>query len=139
MATEVLNGLDPRSMQLVQKLALYFAVDLEESEITFDCLERAEALVQYRNAVRKYLEPIEADNQLGRLQQEILRELKQNGGKMRYRDLCRNMGNNRYGTDLWRSAYTGLRKEEMITEWHPKTLSNRLTHMVGIPKVDEED
>ena len=137
-AVRILNGMDPRSMQLVQMLALYFAVDLQEDCITPDCLERAEGLVKYRNAVRDYLEPIEADNQQGRIQKEILRELKQAGGKLKYRDLCLNMDYGRFGTYVWKTAFTGMLEARMIVQWDEQTPSGRTAHWVGIPKVEDE-
>jgi hypothetical protein len=138
-ASNILNGKDPRSMQLVQMLALYFAVDLEEDCITIDCMERADALVKYRQEVRAYLEPIEADTVQGRVQKEILRELKQAGGKLKYRDLCRNMDYGRYGSDFWRAATVGMVKTGMMVEWNERTPKGQKAHWIGIPKPEDDD
>jgi hypothetical protein len=142
-AVKLLSGMDPRSMQLAQMLALYFAVDLEEdgerlTEITPECVERALALTKYRNDVRAYIEPIEADTVLGRIQKEILREIRQAGGKVKKRDLQRSMDHQRYGSDLWRSAYIGAIKEQWIVEWEEVTPAGRKSRMVGIPKEQED-
>ena len=143
-ATALLEGMDPRSMQLVQMLALYFAVDLKEdgqhlTSITPDCLERAYTLVEYRNQVKKYLEPIEADTVQGRIQKEILREVKQNGGKMKHRDLCLNMDYGRFGTDIWKSALKGMLFVDppMLVQWEEVSEAGRKVHMVGIPKSED--
>lgn len=143
-AQSLLNGMDPRSMQLAQMLALYFAVDLQEEgqhslTITPEALERALALVQYRNAVRAYLEPIEADTVQGRIQKEILREVKQAGGKIKYREMCRNMDYSRFGTDVWKNAIKGMLLVDppMLIEWAEATENGRKVHMIGIPKSDD--
>lgn len=138
-AAKTLNGLDPRSMQLVQMLALYFAVDMEEDCITIDCVERAEALVKYRQEVRAYLEPIEADTIQGRVQKEILRELKQAGGKMKYRNLCLNMDYGRFGSDFWSAAIGGMFKTKMLVQWDERTPKGQKAHWVGIPKHEDDD
>jgi hypothetical protein len=108
------DGLDPRSIGLVENLALYFAVDLGLDEIDSDCIERAKALVEYRNGVLAYLDPIEAETLQGRLQQEIIRELRRNGGKMPYRELCRNLHANRKGTRFWNDSIVGLAQDGQI-------------------------
>src|SRR5208283_3285053 len=90
---KLLAGMDPRSMQLVQKLALYFAIDLQRDGIDGDCVKRALALVDYRNAATRFLDPPEADNELGRLQMGVKRTLRRNGGRITYRELCRRMDN----------------------------------------------
>lgn len=51
---------DPRSMNMVYKLALYFAVDLGRKSIDIECLERAVDLVKYRNQAIAHIAPIEA-------------------------------------------------------------------------------
>ena len=145
-AFALLSGMDPRSMQLAQMLALYFAVDLQEdgerlTMITPECLERALTLVAYRNDVRKYLEPIEADTAQGRIQKEIVREVKQAGGKMKYRDLCRNMDYGRFGSYIWKQAISGMLTIDppMLVEWNEKTTKGRTVHFVGIPRQEDED
>jgi len=96
-------------------------------------------LVDYRNQAAKFLEPIEAENQEGRLMKEILRELKQNGGRMSYRDLCRNMEYNRYGR-LWGTAYGVLKNHGDIVEfWEQRTPGKRKTGMVGLVLHDPDE
>lgn len=131
-------GLDPRSMELVQKLALYFAVDLGRTEIDSDCVRRARALVDYRNQAREFVAPIEADNVEGRLQKEVIRELRQHGGKMPHRDLCRNLDYARYGTSVWRKAFYGLVNDGTIAQFQEsRTPGKRKTEMVGLLKRDD--
>jgi hypothetical protein len=134
------KGMDPRSMDLVKKLALVLAVDLGLDVIDDDAVERACALVAYRNQAAAYLAPIEADNVEGRLQKEILRELRQNQGKLSYRDLCRNLDYGRYGTRLWKSVYQGLVGHGETVEFDEiRTPGKRATRMVGLVKHDEDE
>lgn len=137
-AQEALKGLDPRSMELVQTLSLYFAVDLKETEITCECIERARALVDYRNSVAAYLAPIEALNEQARLQKEIRRELQRNRGQMRYRDLCRKLSYQDYGIDVWNRAMLGLvNSGELIVFYVTTPGAKRKTHMIGLAKQDD--
>jgi len=125
---------DPRSLDLLVKLSLYFAVDLGTMVVDDDCVERARALVDYRNQAAKFLEPIEAENQEGRLMKEILRELKQNGGRMSYRDLCLNLDYSRHGR-LWNTAYDLLKSNshgDVVEFMERRTAGKRKTRIVGL-------
>jgi hypothetical protein len=133
------SGMDPRSMALVQVLALYFAIDLGLGAIDSDCIGRAMALVEYRNQVAAFLAPIEADNKEGRLQKEMIREVRQSKGKISYRDLCQNLDYTRHGLFEWGRAYKGLLGEKILVEFHEqKTAGKRAIRMVGIPLYDGE-
>jgi len=123
---------DPRSMQMLLAFALYFAIDLQRDTIDSDCLERARKVVEYRNRAINFLAPIEADNEQGRLQQEIMRELRKSAGKMKYRDMCRNMHANRCGTDRWNAAYFGLVKSGIIADFNEKTKSGQMCRMTAL-------
>jgi Bifunctional DNA primase/polymerase, N-terminal len=129
-------GLDPRSQQLLQALALYFCIDLRKDEVDSDCLERAKALIEYRNQAIQFLAPIEADTQLGRVQKEIMREVRQHRGKMSKRELCRNLDYTSYGSDLWNNAYKGIvyPKGDILMEWEERSPSGRTMKMVGLIK-----
>ncbi len=136
------KGMDPRSMTLVQNLAVAFAILLEYDTIEDDSIERALALVDYRNRATRFLEPIEADNLQGRLQKEIIRELRQNSGRMRHRDLERNLDIKRYGMDVWNRAYKTMlpqgNDEGTIMEWREETTpGKRATRMVGLIKHED--
>jgi len=137
-AAELLAGMDPRSMQLVQKFALFFAVDLGLDEITGGCLERARALVDYRNQAMDFLSPLEADNEQARIQLEIRRMLRRHKGKMSTRELCRSLEYERFGMDKWKWAYKGLVDFEEIIEFTEKTESGQTRKMVGLRKWDED-
>ena len=131
---------DPRSLDLVKKLALYFAIDLGLGVIDEDCVERARALVDYRNQAAKFLQPIEAENAEGRLMQEIRREIRQHGGIMSHRELCRNMNADRAGR-TWDLAYRLLKDAgtQAIVEFYAEqTPGKRKTRMVAI-KIDDDD
>jgi hypothetical protein len=134
------EGLNPRSLDMLKKLALYFAIDLGLDVIDDDCVERARALVDYRNQADKFLEPIEADNIEGRLQKEIMRELRQNRGLMTYRELCRDLDYSRYGSKLWKGAYWGLVNHGDIVDFkEARTAGKRKTRMVGLVKHSEDE
>jgi hypothetical protein len=129
---KLVSGMNPRTMQMLFALSLYFAVDLQREKIDSDCLQRAKALVDFRDQGLKFLAPIEADNEQGRLQQEILRELRQNKGKMPYRELCQELNAGRVGTERWKSSYWGLVGEKYIADFKEKTASGQTAHMVGL-------
>jgi hypothetical protein len=135
---EAVKDLEPRAMELVQILALYFAVDLKEQEITNECVDRALALVKFRNDVIEFLAPIEAANELARLQKEIRREIRRNNGQMKYRDLCRKLNYQDYGSDLWGRAMVGLIKQGDVFEFEvPTPSAKRKTHMIALAKQED--
>lgn len=127
---------DPRSIGLVERLALYFAIDLGLDVIDGECLDRAIALVNYRKATLAYLDPIEAESRQGRLQQEITRELRRNGGKMPYRRLTRDLHADRKGTYFWKDSIKGLELEGVIAvrEAKPGKGSDQRPKMVYLLK-----
>ena len=137
------SGMDPRSMAMVQKLALGFAILCGYDFIEDDAIERALALVKYRNQTAKFLAPIEAENPQARIQMEIERELRQNGGLMTYRKLCRNLHYDVIGADMWNRAVKTMLPSQFddgrIWMWEeqlkPKT---RKTKMVGVIKHDDD-
>jgi hypothetical protein len=132
-------GMDPRSIDLAQKLAVYFAIDTGASVIDDEHVERAIALVNYRNQAAAFLSPIEADSKEGRLQKEIIRELQQNCGKMSYRALCKNLDYQRYGMFEWDRAYKGLIRAEIVCEFfESRTPGKRDTRMTGLVKQEDE-
>jgi DNA primase RepB-like protein len=88
--------------------AMGFAVDLGRDTIDDDCKRRGIALAEYDLATKAKLRPISAENKEGALQQEIVRMLEDAGGQMGYRELCREMHSNRYGTTVWGRAMQGL-------------------------------
>jgi hypothetical protein len=129
---KLVSGMNPRTMQMLFTLSLYFAIDLQKEKIDSDCLKRAKALTDFRDQGLLFLAPIEADNEQGRLQQEIMRELRQNKGKMPYRELCQELHAGRVGTDRWKYSYRGLVEEKYIADFKEKTASGRTSHMVAL-------
>lgn len=128
----IANGMNPRTMQMLFALALYFAIDLKRDKIDLDCLTRAKELVAFRDQSIRFLAPIEADNEQGRVQQEITRELRQNKGKMKTRDLIKELHAERYGTDRWKAAYWGLVKEGVIADFSEKSKSGQTCRMTAL-------
>jgi hypothetical protein len=134
------SGLDPRSMDMVKILSLYFCIDMGADIIDSDHIERAMALVTYRNQAAAFLAPIESESKEGRLQQEILRELRQNKGKLSYRELCRSLNFGHVGMFEWSRAYKGLITERLTVEFNEqRTVGKRQTRMVGLRKWDDDD
>ncbi len=103
------RGLDARGLAAAEWFALYFAVDLGLSVIDSECVDRARALADYRRDTLAYLDPVEAETFQGRIQQEIIRELRRNGGKQTYRNLHHNLSGRAMGSGVWDNAFNGLR------------------------------
>lgn len=133
------SGMDPRSMDLVQKLSLYFCIDMGDPVIGDDHVDRALALVAYRNQAALFLAPIEAENDGARMQKQIVRELRQNKGKMRYRDLCRSLDYTHIELWKWNRIFQGLVSEGLIVDFQEQTTTGkRPTRMVGLAKQEED-
>ena len=127
---------DPRSMNMVYKFALYFAIDLGLDEIDEDCISRALALVEYRQKAVAFLQPIEAKNDEGRLLKEILRELRQHGGKMTRREFSQAMHPEEYGSRVWTTVYKGAVAGDYIREFTEPGARGQIKKMVGLVKGD---
>jgi hypothetical protein len=127
---------DPRSMNMVYKFALYFAIDLDLESIDSDCIKRALALVEYRQKAIAFLQPIEAKNDEGRLLQEILREIRQRGGKMTRREFAQNMHPEQHGDRMWNNVYQGAIRADRIREFTEPGTRGQIRKMVGIVKDD---
>jgi hypothetical protein len=97
-----------------EKWALYFAIDLGLTEIDEDCVERGIAMVVYEEAVKKYLDGFEANNEEATIQNNVIRLLKKNKGTMFARDIERKLNSSRYGTFVWSRAFYGLEKNKYI-------------------------
>lgn len=133
------SGMDPRSMDLVQKLSLYFCVDMGDTVINDEHVDRALALVAYRNQAALFLAPIEARDDGARMQKEILRELRQHRGKMRYRDLCRALDYTSVEVWKWNRIFQGLINEGLIFNFEEQTTpGKRPTRMTGLVKQEED-
>jgi hypothetical protein len=109
------NRLGNRAGIRVEKLALYFAVDLGKSEIDESCVERALAVARYEVQIKKYLKTF---NQTpgGVLQGEIVQFLRKNGGTVTERELNREIHPERLGSFLWDRVYGGLIRAGWIAE-----------------------
>jgi hypothetical protein len=132
-AMEIIN--DPRKQGVLEKFALYFAVDLGLKSITKDCVMRACKIVDFAIQSAAFIKPIEAENKQGALQQGILRMLRMNNGTMSHRDLCREMDYTRHGTWEWDNSYKGLIKHGHIIEFQRRS-TRRPIHMVGLLQED---
>jgi len=130
---------DPRAMNMVYKFALYFATDLGLSEITEDCVTRAIALVEYRQRAMEYLQPIEAKNDEGRLLKEMLRLLRQHGGKMTRREFNQLMHPEDYGLRFWNMVYKIAIQENWIREFTEQGKRGQTRKMIGLVKQSVRD
>lgn len=112
----VINRLGNRTAHRVEKMALYFAIDMGKAEIDESCIERALAIANYELAVKKYLAAFESTTKEGALQGEIIQLLQRNGGTVTTRELDRVMHPERHGTFLWSRVYGGLINAGWIAE-----------------------
>jgi hypothetical protein len=124
---------DPRARAMVSDFALYFAVDLGRETVDLDCWSRAVELVQYRQAAIAFLKPIEAKNEVARLTQEIVQEIRQHGGKMTRREFTQSMQPTRHG-DTWNKAYRLLVNWSMIREFEEPGQRGQVKKMIGLVK-----
>jgi len=127
---------DPRSMNMVYKFALYFAIDLGLDEIDEDCIARALALVDYRQKAVQFLQPIEARNDEGRLLQEMVREIRQHGGKMTRREFVQNLNAQHYGDRFWKTVYYGAITADHFREFVEPGARGQTRKMIGLVKDD---
>lgn len=111
-----INRLGNRVENRVEKMALFFAVDLGRDEIDEGCIERALAIANYELGVKKYLAAFESTTKEGALQGEIIQLLQRNGGAVTTRELDRALHPERHGTFLWSRVYGGLINAGWIAE-----------------------
>ncbi len=133
-AMEIVN--DPRKQGVLEKFALYFAVDLGLKSISRDCVTRACKILDFVIQSAAFIKPPEAENKQGALQQGILRMLRMNNGAMSYRDLCHEMDYTRHGTWEWGNCYGGLVKNKHIIEFQRRS-TRRPIRMVGLLKQED--
>lgn len=126
-----------RGAGLVEKIALYFAIDMDKTEIDESCMERALAIVKYGMSVKKYLKTFESRTQEGALQQKIIHFLRQHGGATDERDLNRAVHPERYGTYMWGRCYGGLVQSGWISETGEGTKGN--PKQIILMRLPEED
>ncbi len=127
-----------RNIGLVEKLALYFAIDMGKTEIDESCVERALAIVKYGIAVKKYFKTFESHNRESDLQQKIIHFLRSKGGAVEERDLHRVMHPERYGTFMWGRSYQGLIQSGWIAESGKGTKGEpKQVILMRLPEEDE--
>jgi hypothetical protein len=105
-----------RGADRIEKMALYFAVDLGKDSIDDDCLERAVDVMKYETAVKKYLAVFEATNTEAMIQNHVIQVLQRNSGRLGLRELERSIHPAKYGTSVWTKAFRGLVTGGWITE-----------------------
>ena len=107
---------------------MYFAIDLEKDEIDGDCVERALALIEYEQAVKKFLRIGQSDAETpeARIQGEIRFQLQQNDGTMLWNDLFKKIGQ-RLGYTAWEKALGAMK--------HAGEIRLTGTGVKGSPKV----
>lgn len=103
-----IGALGNRTMHRVEKMALFFAIDMGKTVIDDSCIERAIAIAKYELAVKKYLNAFEAKTAEGALQGEIIQYFQRNNGVSTVRQLNRALHPERHGTTAWNKAYGGL-------------------------------
>lgn len=134
------GGMTARQQGRVQKLALYFAVDLDKTEIDEDCIKRAAALIRYEMAVKERLSVPDAKTKEARVQMEFMQELKLNGGKMARAEVHNRLKPSKWGTTLWANSYLGLIKNGWIKESGAGTKGDPvIIELLRDPAVKEEE
>jgi hypothetical protein len=127
-----------RNAGLVEKIALYFAVDLDKDEVDESCIERAVDIVKYGLAVKKYLNTYESLTKEGDLQQKIIHVLRRNGGAVTERELHRAVHPERYGTFMWGRSFGGLVSSGWIAETGDGTKGKpKQVVLMRLPEEDE--
>jgi hypothetical protein len=137
MMENVINRIGNRTAHRVEKMALYFAIDMGKDEIDESCVERALAIANYELAVKKYLAAFESTTKEGALQGEIIQLLQRNGGAMTTRQLERALHPERHGTFLWARVYGGLVNAGWIAE--TGTGAKGSPKQIVLRKLPEED
>jgi hypothetical protein len=109
MLDNIVRRMDDRQEQRVERLALALAVDLGRDEIDDDCIERAIAIVDYEQAVKKYLKTFETQTKEAQIQMEIIGHLMRNNGVDLQRNIERNLHPvEQWGTFIWSRSWQGL-------------------------------
>ncbi len=112
----VIGKIGIRGASRVEKLSLYFAVDLGRDFVDSECIERAIAICKYEIAAKKYLRTFESSSREGTIQNEIMQTLQRNSGAMPKRELERIVHPIRYGVSIYNQCYYGLQKNGYIAE-----------------------
>jgi hypothetical protein len=135
---EKIGKIGVRGASRVEKLSLYFAVDLARDTIDNECIERAIAICDYEMAAKKYLRTFEATSREGAIQNEIIQTLQRNQGAMPKRDLERIIHPIRYGLSLYNQCYFGLLKSEYIIE-QGTGVKNDPIQVILMRNIEEEE
>lgn len=131
--------MDNRAFHRVERLSLYFAIDCGKEEIGEEEHEKAYAVVQYEQAVKKYLRTFEGTTKEGILQQEIMHKIRQSPAGLTTRDLNRALHPERYGTSLWRTAMLGLMNMHWIVEIGTGTRDDPKRLISTVPVEDDDE
>jgi hypothetical protein len=135
---QAIGKIGVRGASRVEKLALYFAVDLGRDTIDGECMERAIEICKYEIAAKKYLRTFEASSREGMIQNEIIQTLQRNSGAMPKRELERIIHPIRYGVSLYNQCYYGLQKNGYIIE-HGTGVKNDPAQVILMRSIDQED
>jgi hypothetical protein len=102
------NRLDTIGMRLM----ILLTVTSGKREVDGEVVEAVIALLDYELAIRKQLDPIDAQNTIARMEEKIRRVL--GIGRMKKRDLMRGVSASRYGIFVFSKAIENLRKNGEI-------------------------
>jgi hypothetical protein len=109
MLDNISKRMDDRQEQRVERLALAFAVDLGLDAIDDECIERAIAIVDYEQTVKKYLKTFETQTKEAQIQMEVIGYLMRHNGTALQRDVERALHPvEQWGTFLWSRSWQGL-------------------------------
>lgn len=131
--------LSNRCVERIEKLALYFAVDLGKDDIDDDCLDRASAIIDYEVAVKAYLHVREAVTVEGQIQNAVIQLLQRHRGATTVRELERSIHPEKYGTSLWMKAFKGLVQGKWIAEQGTGTKGDpEMVILMKLPPEEED-
>lgn len=103
-----IEKLGVRSESRVEKMALYFAIDMNRDSIDEECIERALAICKYEEQTKQYLRLFESSTREGAVQNRIIQALQRNSGAMTRRKLERSVNPLYYGTSLFGQCMRSL-------------------------------
>jgi hypothetical protein len=127
------NTLDHKSIHSVRldtyalRLMLLLAISDERFAIDEEIANDTVQLVTWEHAVRQQLDPIDADNEMAKVEIRIRRELSK--GPRQLRTLQQGTQAHRTGLWLWKNALANLQGNDEVS-YDPKSKTYRLTEKV---------
>ncbi len=94
------------------RLMLLYAVTMRRKAVTLEVVTAVTALLDWQLAVRRELDPIQAESKFARFQLMVARELRK--GRMTRREVFKRIHSERYGTWIPKKAMEQLRENGLV-------------------------